>query len=63
MQLITTESDEIDITSSIHDSFINMTNNDEALRADVGLNSTESLDHQVHQIFVVHLLQSLKMLI
>ena len=44
MQLITTENeavdeldDEIDINSSIHDSFINMINNDEELWADVGL--------------------------
>ena len=51
MQLITTENDavdelddEIDTYSSIHDSFINMTHNDEELRADVGLNLTESLD-------------------
>ena len=51
MQLITTENeavdeldDEIDINSSIHDSFINMINNDEEIWADVGLNLIESLD-------------------
>ena len=45
LQLITTENeavdeldDEIDINSSIHDSFINMINNDEEIWADVGLN-------------------------
>ena len=44
MQLITTENeavdeldDESDINSSIHDSFINMINNDKELWADVGL--------------------------
>ena len=51
MQLITTENeavdelyDEIDINSFIHDSFINMIDNDDELRADIGLNLTESLD-------------------
>ena len=45
MQLITTEKeavdeldDEIDINSSIHDSFINTINNNKELWADVGLN-------------------------
>ena len=51
MQLIMTEKeavdeldDEIDINSSIHDSFINLINNDEELWADDALNLIESPD-------------------